>query len=312
MPTGFGWQFKTQYQKNQWEDMKYQKGKYGLLLYEKLEPHIVRVTFNRPDRRNALNDQMYNEFLASLHEANDDPQVKVVIIRGSGPCFGSGHDLSSPVGEESPPIHPSTNPTMVDYYGLERRRCGKQEDVLHYPKALIAQVHGYCIGAQEMLAAMCDVIIAADNATFGVKGFGRMTLGVTNWPCFWPAESNKFWGGTTASIMFGKPAVDAGFITKVTKFEDLEAECLKWARAIAQLPLEVITMYKEWFNGMQDVIGLGTAHRNHYADHLSIQYVRFRPDEVNMYKVKKEGDGVKDFIKKRAETTEVLETKKKG
>jgi enoyl-CoA hydratase len=310
MPTGFGWQFKTQYAKSQWEDMKYEKGKYGLLIYEKLEPRIVRLTFNRPERKNALNDQLYNEFLAGLHEANDDPQVKVVIIRGAGTCFGSGHDLSSPVGEESPPIHPSTNPTMVDYYGLERRRCGKQEDVLQYPKALIAQVHGFCVGAQEMLASMCDVIIAADNATFGVKGFGRMTLGVCNLPNFWPAESNKFWGGTTQSIMVGKPAVDAGFITKVVKLEQLEAECLKWAKGIAELPLEVIAMYKEWFHGMQDIIGLGTAHRNHYLDHLSLQYVRFRPDEVNMYKVKKEGDGVSSFVKTRAEKSAELEGKK--
>ena len=163
-----------------------------------------------------------------------------------------------------------------------------------------------------MIAAMCDVIIAADNATFGVKGFGRMTLGVTNLPNFWPAESNKFWGGTTSSIMNGKPAVDAGFITKVVKVDELEAECIKWAKAIAQLPLEVITMYKEWFHGIQDIVGLGTAHRNHYADHLSIQYVRFRPDELNMYKVKKEGDGVSSFIKKREETSSNLVTKTKG
>ena len=298
MPTGFGWTFKTQYQKSQWEDMEYRGRVYGLLIYEKLEPRIVRITFNRPERRNALNDQLYNEFLAALHQANDDPQARVLIVRGSGPCFGSGHDLGSPPGEESPPIHPSLNPTLVDYYGLERRRCGKQEDILHYPKAIIAQVHGYCIGASEMIASMCDVIIATEEATFGVKGFSRMTLGVTNWPCFWPAESNKFWGGQLSSVIGGKQAVEAGFITKVVKAEELEAEALKWARAMAQLPAEVIAMYKEWFHGMMDIVGLGAAHRSHYADHLSLQYVRFRPDEVNMYKEKKDS-GLKGFLKKR-------------
>ena len=98
--------------------------------------------------------------------------------------------------------------------------------------------------------------------------------------------------------MDGKQAVEAGFITKVVKAEELEAEALKWARAMAQLPTEVIAMYKEWFHGMMDIVGLGAAHRSHYTDHLSLQYVRFRPDEVNLYKEKKDS-GLKGFLKKR-------------
>ena len=304
MPTGFGWWFKTQYQKNQWEDMEYRGREYQQIIYEKLSPRIVRITYNRPEKRNALNDQMYNEFLAGLHQANDDPKVRVVIIRGAGPHFGAGHELSSPVEEESPPVHPSLNPTIVDYYGFERRRCNKFEDILHYPKALIAQVHGKCIGASEIIAGMCDVIIASEDAQFGIRGFGRRPAGIPDWPGFWPFESNKYWGGQLSPEVRGKDAEEMALITKVVKAEELEAEVLKVAKALAQLPTEVITTYKEWLHGTLDIVGTGASYRNHYGEHLCLQYVRFRPYEVNMYKEKKDV-GLKGYIKKRYESATV-------
>jgi len=298
MPTGFGWWFKTQYQKSQWEAMEYHGRVYEQIIYEKLSDRIVRITFNRPERRNALNDQMYNEFQAGLHQANDDPQVRVVIIRGAGPCFGSGHELSSPKGEESPPVHPSLNPTLVDYFGFERRRCGKQDDAQQYSKILISQVHGYCLGASEEIAAISDIVIADEEATFGVRGFTRLPFGISNWPGYWPAESNKNWGGKLAPEISGRQAEEMGTITKAVKKEELEAEVLKWANALANLPLEVIAIYKEWLCGTMDILGMGTSYRAHYGKHHTLQYVRFRPDEVNLYKEKKDSS-LKGFIKKR-------------
>ena len=304
MPTGFGWWFKTQYQKNQWQDMSYKGREYQQLIYEKLSPRIVRLTFNRPDKRNALNDQMYNEFLAGLNQANDDPKVKVVIIRGAGPHFGSGHELSSPVEEESPPVHPSLNPTIVDYFGFERRRCSKFEDILHYPKALIAQVHGKNIGASEIISGMCDVIVASEDAQFGLRGFGRRPAAISDWPGFWPYESQKYWGGQIDPWVRGKEAEEMGFITKIVKLEELEGEAIRLAEALAKLPTEVIAMYKEWLTGTMDIIGHGASYKNHYGEHMCLQYVHFRPYEVNMYKEKKD-IGLSNFIKKRYEKATV-------
>ena len=306
MPTGFGWWFKTQYQKSQWEAIEYRGLRYEQIIYEKLTDRIVRITFNRPERRNALNDQMYNEFQAGLHQADDDPQVRVVIIRGAGPCFGSGHELSSPKGEESPPVHPSLNPTLVDYFGFERRRCGKQDDAQQYPKILISQVHGYCLGASEEIAAISDIVIADEEAIFGVRGFTRLPFGISNWPGYWPAESNKNWAGKLAPEISGRQAEEIGTITKAVKREDLEAEVLKWADALASLPLEVIAVYKEWLCGTMDMLGMGTSYRSHYGKHHTLQYVRFRPEEVNLYKEKKDS-GLKAFIKKRHASATVEE-----
>lgn len=299
MPTGFGWDFRTQYQRCQWENLEYRGRKYKDALYEKVSDNIARITLNRPERRNALNDGMFNDIGAGLHEANDDPDVRVVIIRGAGTSFGAGHELSSPTQEESPPINPALNPTGVDYYGLERRRCGKHEDIMNFPKITIAQVHGYCIGAHEIMAQMCDFVIAADDAQLGVRGFGRFTFGIANWPGFWPAESMKVWGGRLMGEISGKDAADRGLITKAVPVAELEAETMKWARVVLQMPPQVLFFAKEWLNGITDVTGVGAAWRQHYAEHLMLQYVHFRPEEVSLYKVRRD-KGLKGFITTRA------------
>lgn len=304
MPTGFGWDFKTQYQKCQWEAMEYRGRKYKDALYEKVSPRIARITFNRPEKRNAFNDGQFNDMLAGLHEANDDPDVRVVIFRGAGPCFGAGHELGSPSQEESPPVNPALNPTLVDYYGFERRRCGKHEDVMHYPKITIAQVHGYCIGASQIVAASSDLIIAAEDAQFGIRGFGTFPFGITNWPGCWPAESNKLYSGRLLPEMSGKEAAAIGIVNKAVPRERLEAEVLQWAEALSHLSPEVVTIAKEWLTGTMDITGIGAAWRSHYMEHLMIQYVRFRPGEVNLYKSRR-NKGLTGFLAERAASATV-------
>lgn len=307
MPTGFGWNFRTQYQKNQWENMEYKGREYKDALYDKITSEIARVTFNRPEKRNAFNDGQFNDMLAGLHEANDDPDVKVVILRGAGPCFGSGHELSSPKEEESPPVYPGLNPTLVDYYGFERRRCSKQEDIMNLPKVTIAQVHGYCIGASELVALSCDLTIAAEDAIMGVRGFGRIPFNINEFPGFWPAESNKIYGpygGSLVSEISGKKAAELGLINKAVPASELEGEVMKWANMICQMPPETLMLTKEWLNAIYDVAGAGAAFRSHYADHLMIQYVRFHPEEVNLYKERKD-KGLKGFIVTRSDKATV-------
>jgi len=90
MPTGFGWDFKTQYMKNYWEANDWRDWDFQLVIYEKVSDSIVRITLNRPDKRNAFNDRLYEDLSAAMHRANDDPDVRVVIICGAGRGFGAG------------------------------------------------------------------------------------------------------------------------------------------------------------------------------------------------------------------------------
>ena len=299
MPTGFGWEFKTQYQKCYWEHGEYRERELQSVIYEKRGEHIARITLNRPDKRNAFNDQLFEDLSAALHRANDDDDVRVVIIRGAGSAFGAGHDLSSPEGEESPPVHPSINPTLVDYYGFERRRCAKYDDAFDFPKITIAQVHGKCIGASQIFASSCDLIITAEDAQFGIRGFGSQLHGLTEWPV-WPLWSNKAYAGRAITEMSGKEAADIGFANKAVPVEQLEEETLRWAETLSHLPSEAVAVTKEWINGTLDITGMGGTQRAHFLAHLALQYVRFRPDEVNLYKEKRD-KGFKGFLKDRAD-----------
>ena len=298
MPTGFGREFKTQYQKCEWENAEYRDREYQDALYDKVNDRIARITFNRPEKRNAFSDLMFEDMFAGLHQANDDPDVRVVIIRGAGICFGAGHELSSPEGEDSPPVHPDNNPCMVDYYGFERRRCTKFETITDYPKLTIAQVHGHCIGASQMIASCCDLIIAAEDAQFGIRGFGNLHHGITEWP-IWPLWSNKAYAGHAISESSGKEAAELGFINKAVPKDKLEEETLKWAEALSQLSSETIAITKEWINGSLDITGVGSSQKSHFILHLGIQYVHFRPYEVNLHKAKRD-KGLKGFMKERA------------
>jgi enoyl-CoA hydratase/carnithine racemase len=300
MPTGFAWEFTTQYQKSQWEDMDYRDRIYTDALYDKVNDQIARITFNRPEKRNALNDKMYNDMLAGLHQANDDPAVRVVIMRGNGNCFGAGHELSSPKFNDSPPVSPDENPTMLDYYGFERRRCSKYEDIMHYPKITIAQVHGNALGAHEIIAHMCDYIIAAEHSQFGMRAFGERPFGINRWAGFPPAESQRLWARNWYPEKTGPMAEAIDIINQVVPDNKLEEETLKLAKILCRINPEVLTISKEWIGAMMDMGGLGSSYHAHYVEHNQLQYVRFRPDETNFYKTKK-GQGVGGYIKTRTQ-----------
>ena len=304
--------WRTQYQKNQCEEayerMVREGRSYQAIVYEK-EKRIVRIILNRPEKRNALDDALYQDMLAGLGQASQDDEVRVVVIKGAGQNFCSGHDLSSPKGNESPPIDPKYHATMRDFFQLERRRCGKYEDVLNCPKMTIAQVHGYCIGAGEGIHSACDFTIAADDARIGARGFGRFTLGVfvvaglthgingsfNPWPC----GSEKPRAGKMLPEISGKEAADLGLIDKAVPIEQLDEEVNKWANALALIPNDLIALAKETVNGIEDIAGYGSQVRNHYDWHIALQFVRFRPDETSLYKTRRD-EGLKGFIQTRA------------
>jgi enoyl-CoA hydratase len=277
---------------------------YEEVLYEADAP-VAFVTLNRPERRNAFNDNMYEGMLGALHRALLDDDVKVVVIRGAGLGFSAGHDLTSPKQEgeepeESPPIPPGLQPTVADYWNIERRRCHKYEDLVSYPKILIAQVHGFCIGAGEFLQASCDFTIASDDAQFGTRGFGRMTTGIALAESSWPGGSQKARAGELLAELTGKAAAEHGLINSSFPLEELDAGVHEFAMGIADLPADSVAMTKSWYAHMMDAAGMGLANRSHYMGHVSIQWTRFREGETNFYKLRRDS-GLSGYIQKRGE-----------
>jgi enoyl-CoA hydratase len=129
-----------------------------VLLAEREGP-VTWLTLNRPERRNALNRGLRSRLLEELRRADEDQQVRVVVIKGAGGNFCAGADLSEFVELDGLGIR--------DY----NRTWGTQviaSTIQNMRKVVIAAVDGYCLGGGFELALACDVILATKRAVFGL------------------------------------------------------------------------------------------------------------------------------------------------
>src|SRR5690606_28681910 len=124
------------------------------------------ITFNRPKYRNAQSWRLLDEYDIAMDRANDDPNVMVIITRGAGGNFSSGHDLGTPEQMEDRAAR-AIGDSGVDFYNNFKHY---NLDLLlkwrNAPKPTIAMVEGYCIFAGWMMASCVDIVFAAKNALF--------------------------------------------------------------------------------------------------------------------------------------------------
>lgn len=124
------------------------------VLYEK-DAAVAVVSLNRPRQLNAYNVTMRDELHAVLHAIKDDPEVRVMILRGEGPSFSTGGDVSE-FGSAPSPVRARDVRWLRDNWGL----------LSQLPQPTIAAVHGYTAGGGLEMALLCDMCLAADDAVF--------------------------------------------------------------------------------------------------------------------------------------------------
>ena len=138
---------------------------YETVLYEK-KNGIAQITLNRPTVLNAINTQLRAELNAAMKQAEDDSEVKVVILAGAGRAFCSGADIKEFAGL-SVKDAPSPPSIMV----IRQEEIMKREKMFRfdetYTKPTIAMVHGYCLGGGFEIVLRCDMIVASEDAQFG-------------------------------------------------------------------------------------------------------------------------------------------------
>ncbi|MCI0855580.1 MAG: enoyl-CoA hydratase/isomerase family protein [Chloroflexi bacterium] len=197
----------------------------GTIIYEKTDG-IARLTLNRPAVLNALNLEMRDELWDALGAFRDDPDARVLILRGAGKAFSAGADISDF----------GTAPSLT-----EARRARRERDVwdllLHLPKPTIAAVHGYALGAGCEMALLCDLRIAADDANFGLPevslGYIPSAGGTQTLPRTIPP------GAAMQMILSGDP-IDAEeayrlrLVHRVVPRDELDAAASDWARTLAE------------------------------------------------------------------------------
>ncbi|MGE5272898.1 MAG: enoyl-CoA hydratase [Verrucomicrobiota bacterium] len=119
----------------------------------------VRITLNRPEKRNALSLELMEELIQALESVGADPESRTIVLAGDGPVFSAGHDLSEMVGRG------------LGFYQQLFDTCTVLMETIHrVPQPVIAKVHGVATAAGCQLVAACDLAVAAETARFATPG----------------------------------------------------------------------------------------------------------------------------------------------
>jgi enoyl-CoA hydratase len=227
---------------------------------------VARITLNRPEKRNAQNLAMLSELGPALARADSDPEVRVIVMEGAGPCFSAGHDLAENAFDPEVARRRASMETRVE---LERRLYWQPAlELRDAAKPTIAQVHGHCIAAGLMLAAMCDLVVAAEDAVFSDPvlrmGAAGVELPVELW-AFGPKRAKEIL--YTGRTVDAQTAFEWGFVNRLVPRERLAAEVDELAAAIAAMPPEAVRLTKLSINRSLDLVGMTASFEQHFDVH---------------------------------------------
>jgi enoyl-CoA hydratase/carnithine racemase len=226
---------------------------------------IGTITLNRPEAANAQTLDLLDDLDEAWRAAADDDDVRVIVLQANGKHFSAGHDIRA-VGDDTgePPSW-----TLAGIYQIESRRF--LEYSLRWrnvPKPSIAAVQGVCIAGGLLLAWPCDLIIAAENATFSdpvvAMGIGGVEYHGHTWE--WGARKAKemlF----TGRAMTAAEALQVGMVTKVVPLDDLRTEVRDLAAQIATKHPFALRQAKRAVNQTLDVIGFYAAVQSVFEIH---------------------------------------------
>ena len=224
------------------------------------------VRMDRPDYRNAQNSKMTYALDAAFGQAVDDPQVKVIVLSGSGKHFSAGHDIGTP-GRDLDVHYDNKAIIWWDHVGREGGdlRYAREMEVYlgmcrrwrEIPKPMIAMVQGACIAGGLMLAFVCDLIVAAEDAFFADPVVRMGIPGVEYFAHPWmlgPRAAKQIL--FTGDRFSAQQAEQWGMVNKVVPSADLESEVMAFAERIAAMPALGLALTKRAVNQCEDAMGM--------------------------------------------------------
>lgn len=204
---------------------------YQFIVYDKPQDGVARITLDRPESLNAMNRGLIHEVYVAAAEAAADDDVVVLLYRGAGRAFCVGRDFKE-VAKYEQEHHDGTRSWRSDASTYTPWRGWGLETWL-YPKATIAQVHGYALGGGEWLAAYCDITIASEDAVFGFPEgrWGGLIGGRHHWNWLIGPKLTKEYLLTDRN-MSAADALQAGLVNHVVPRDKLESTALGIAQDI--------------------------------------------------------------------------------
>jgi enoyl-CoA hydratase len=235
---------------------------YQDILYEE-NGGVAWIWHNRPRQRNAESPRLLHELDDAFSQAGGNPQIKVVVLGGKGDHFCAGHDLKEAEANRK-------EFTVEQRWALESKiyleYCLKIHD---FPKPTIAMVQGACIAGGFMVANMCDIVVAADDAFFAdpvVQSLGAAAVEVLIHPYVLGVRKAKeflFTGGRLTAA----EAERCGMVNRVVPRAELEAAVKSMTDKIVTAPVFGIMLTKRSINRALDMSGFRDAIAAHFDTH---------------------------------------------
>ncbi len=225
------------------------------ILVDSPAEYVRRITLNRPEKRNAISTPLRVALLEQLRDHDRDADVRVTIVRGAGPCFSAGYDLSSSLMEGSPFYSAPGDGQWA------RQANDTWFSVWDLAKPVIAQIHGYAIAGATELASACDLVYVADDALISYP-----VVRVAS-PPDWQYHTVLLGLRRAMELMLtgdaitGEEAVQIGFANRSFPASHLDEEVVAVASRVAGVPSDLQQINKRSVHRAFDVWGARAAIR---------------------------------------------------
>jgi enoyl-CoA hydratase len=225
-----------------------------VLLIDEPVDKVRRFTLNRPEKRNALNDDLRSALFDALRAGDSDREVSVMIVRGGGSCFSAGYDLGSPNHDVERHI------AKADGW-WSRHVVNNWFEMWDMATPIIAQVHGYCLAGGTELATACDLVYVAEDAAIGYPPVRLMSPPDMQWQTWMMGLRRGMEALLTGDSMSGVEAVAAGFANRAYPADALDDSVLERAARVAKIPSDLLALNKRAAHRAMEAMGIRTGIR---------------------------------------------------
>jgi enoyl-CoA hydratase len=259
---------------------------------------VCTITLDRPGAANAQDTQLLDELDAAFDRAGADDEVRVVVLAGEGKHFSAGHDLKELNTGELAARRATAEGKLDHEQDMYFDRCVKIRD---FPKVTIAAVQGACSAAGLMLACMCDLIVAADDARFSNPVLRMTGAGVELLVEPWELGARKAKEFLLCAETLGADEAERlGLVNQVVPRAELAAAARTMADKVALVPPVTARAVKDTINHTLDLQGQRESWRYHFMVH---QYVSNTETALSAATARKGGGMDRVKAEQRGETT---------
>jgi enoyl-CoA hydratase len=220
-----------------------------VLLIDEPLPRVRRLTLNRPEKRNALNDDLRGALFDALRTADKDRDISVIIIRGGGSCFSAGYDLSQPNSDVERSIAKNDG-------WWPRHVLNNWFEMWDMATPIIGQVHGWCLAGGTELATACDLVYVAEDAQIGYPPVRLMSPPDMQWQTWMMGLRRGMEALLTGDAMSGTEAVESGFANRAHPADELDDAVLAMAERIAKVPADLLAINKRAAHRAMEAAGI--------------------------------------------------------